>query len=346
MGTRVGGQILPISILKQERESPSNDVWVEHNAVISDWGLGQDDLWERVIRRSEQVLLTGSIECEYFPQLNAGRTCTCRKEETGQADTRCPICYGSSIIGGFEKYGYDTIFLDSTDPDIQLDGLKARTTIRPFALELEQGVLEGTAISAKYEIRNSMGFTAFKLDGKDGPRLITQNNIIVEYQIEGCETWRPITDSEPLNEVNFIVRFRVTLKRSSTNDPSPTFQIVRIRFQSSRFVTIKITKATFPEQRLLESFGVQVSATGITWWTSPYGGNPDSGVKFFLEENDLFEIIEGRYKESPPGTEDYPLSGRYKPTNVAYVEPHAKFISQRFQILRILQKDEPGESVF
>ena len=107
---------------------------------------------------------------------------------------------------------------------------------------------------------------------------------------------------------------------------------------------VLISKRSFPEQRWLETFGVRVKLDGVTWWTTPNLGVV--GQKAVLvQEDDLFEIQEGAYKPQSKDEEEFPVSGRFKPTNVTYVEPRGRFLSQRFNI-RMLQRDEPELSVF
>jgi hypothetical protein len=111
-----------------------------------------------------------------------------------------------------------------------------------------------------------------------------------------------------------------------------------------RQTKILISKRSFPEQRWLESFGVRVKLDGITWWTTPNLGVVGQ-VPILLEEDDIFEIEEGAYKPQTLEQEEFPISGRFKPSNVTYVEPKGRFLSQRFNI-RMFQRDEPGVELF
>lgn len=361
MSTRLTGQIDPNTRITSIRQSPTDDVWNTIPEVIGDWGLGQADLWARVVTRHDEVLKTGAVEAVLFHQLNFGVHCTCKKSETGQVNQRCAVCYGSLFVGGFEKSGYNTIFLAPSSTSIggaTQEGLIGSTAVDnptltnvvvkaklPDQAELAEGATSGTILSPVFQITSNLGFIAPQLVGADGLRVLTTTGILVEYTADNGTTWINLLtgDTTPLSEPAVNVQFRVTLSRAKPTDPSPFFQLLRARFQMNIQPRVLISKKSFPEQRVLESFGVRISETGITWWTTPSLGRLD-GTETFIQENDIFEITSGHYKKQN-GEEEYPLSGRYKPSNVTYVEPFNRFLSQRFNI-RLLQTDEPGNKVF
>jgi len=364
MATRIGNPVFPSEPPVDNCSSPTNDVWIPMNESIRSWGLGcGQDLFDRLIGRQEELLSVGAVQSRLYQQFNFGVPCPCIKSETKQVDQRCPACYGSLFFGGYELYGHNTITLSgeySTVGGVIQDGRMGGTigaipTLNNIIInqlfgrqaELAKDALTGTILSPIFQVDNSFGLKGFRLDGADGIRLPnTKNNIKVEFTVDGGVTFKDInTEGETcLGEPLFNVQFRITLSRNALTEPTPILKSLRVRFQCAEKTTILISKNTFPEQRVLESFGVRVGATGITWWTTPSMG-VRGGPVTFIQENDIFEIIEGHYKEQSNATSDYPISGRFKPSNVSYVEPTGKLISQRFNI-RLLQKDEPGFSVF
>lgn len=336
MGTRFSGQIPVPSVLRQENASEAQDVWISQRSVIADWGLDAADLWSRVLERSQEVLVTGGIQARLYQQLETGILCTCRKEETGQLEPACPVCYGTGYVGGYELYGHSTI-AQSAINDWQLSNLMVDVSQRVPRLVLPSGIDSGTAVSPEFYISNSFGFTGFNLKAKDGPRTNSTTLVNVQYTVDGGQNWYPMSDPSLLNDSHFIVQFRVQMTRPKGN-PSPYFQILRARFQMSRFTSIIVSKRMFPEQRLLESIGVRVKMDGITWWTTPNAGNTGGDV-VRIRESDIMEVMEGIHQAEDG---DYPTSGRYKPSTVSYVEPAGHFISQRFN-MRPLQTDEVEE---
>jgi hypothetical protein len=200
-----------------------------------------------------------------------------------------------------------------------------------------------------YRVTGNFGFSGFLTSAQDSLRLqsgvVTQNNIKVEYTVDGGVNWFDIKgDTTLLSEPALEIQFRITLTRATAKDPSPFFLIFRARFQMQMQTKVLISKRSFPEQRWLETFGVRVKLDGITWWTTPNLGIPDQKATL-VQEDDLFEIEVGAYQPQSKDEEEYPVSGRFKPTNVTYVEPKGRFLSQRFNI-RMFQRDEPEVSVF
>jgi hypothetical protein len=104
-----------------------------------------------------------------------------------------------------------------------------------------------------------------------------------------------------------------------------------------------ISKAPFIDKRLLESFGVRTELGSTDWWTTPSVGRAD-GSQIFIRERDFIEVETGFYQNDIDNN-IYPISGRFKPSQVLYVEPQGVFTSQRIQ-LRPLQANEPENGVF
>lgn len=344
MATRFDGQIDPNANMRSGNQAQSNDVWVSQSSVIDEWGLGEEDLWVRLVDRHNEILTTGGIPAILWQQIENGLPCTDRKTETGQGDSRCPVCYGAGFVGGYEKFGFSTIVIAANSPDLTLSDIVIREK-QPSQFEIAEGKTTGTVLTPVFQVTDSFGFDGSLISGYDGLRHLTQDNILVEYSIDGSEDWFNLaTDTDGLSEPAFNIQFRLTLKRDTIKDPSPFVKCWRARFQMKRETKVLISKRSFPEQRWLESFGVRVKLDGITWWTTPNLGIPGQPA-ILIQEDDLFEIETGIYQPQSKDEEEFPISGRFKPTNVTYVEPKGRFLSQRFSI-RMLQRDEPEVQVF
>lgn len=344
MATRLDGQIDINARVRQVNEARSNDVWVSQTSVIDEWGLGEEDLWARLVDRHNELLHTGGVQAFLWQQIENGLPCTCNKEETGQVNSRCAVCNGVGFVGGYEKFGFSTIFIAANTPGLVLNDLVI-AKVSPWQLEIAPGKTTGTALSAVYQVTENFGFSGSLVSGQDSIRApFTQNGIKVEYTVNGGTDWFDITNTDPLSEPALNVQFRITLSRNSEKDKSPFFQILRARFQMLMDTLVLISKRSFPEQRWLETFGVRVKLDGVTWWTTPNLGIVGQEA-VLVQEDDLFEIQEGAYKPQSKDEEEFPVSGRFKPTNVTYVEPRGRFLSQRFNI-RMLQRDEPELAVF
>ena len=234
MATRTAGQIDLNSQVRQVNEARSNDVWVSQSAVIDEWGLGEEDLWARLVDRHNELLHTGGVPAFLWQQIESGLVCTCDKDETGQGNSRCPVCNGTGFVGGYEKFGFSTIFIAANTPGILLDGLVIKQDT-PWTIELAPGSTTGTLLSSIYQVTQNFGFTGSLVSGQDSIRTPlghpTQDNILAEYTIDGGMTWFNVNDTSALSEPALNVQFRITLKRNSVKDKSPFFSILRARFQ-------------------------------------------------------------------------------------------------------------------
>jgi hypothetical protein len=349
LGTRYIDQISPNLTkyvgVRQDRQAASNDVWINHEGVISDWGLGETDMWARLVMRHDEMLATGGVSASLWLQLNSGTQCTCLKAETGQFDQRCPICYGARFIGGYEKFGHQTLTVHAGDTALTLTDTTVQERRNPYPIVLSNGKTTGTILTPEYAITDNYGFVGYDLTAQNHMRDTSQSQITVEYTVDGGLNWVNIASSTTLlNEPSLRVQFRVTMTRATATASSPFFQILRARWKSQRVTEILISKNSFPDQRLLESMGVSINLNGVTWWTTPNLGIV-GGANQRISEEDLFEIGEGIYQPEATTDEAYPHSGRFKPSTVMFVEPTARFISQRFN-LRNLQRDEPENSIF
>lgn len=347
MGTRFGDSVNPNLTknvgVRSVGQAATPDVWVSQDAVIQQWGFAKDDLWARLIDRHNELLNTGGVKAQLWLQHDTGEPCPCIKPETGQVDQRCRLCYGVRFVGGYEKYGHDTLLLWSGTPGLTLTNVTASPSKRDRPLVLVDGANTGTVLSPMYNVTNSFGYSGFDLVAQNSLRDVSSSGITVEYTLDGSTFFNLATTTTGLNDPAIKIQFRLTLTRPA-GALSPFVTAFRSRWECLRDTQIIVSKKMFPEQRLLESFGVQVNLAGITWWTTPTLGVPDGPIQK-IGEDDFFEIQEGFYEPQTAANDEFPSSGRFKPANVQFVEPNGRFLSQRFNI-RNLQKDEPAISVF
>jgi hypothetical protein len=79
-----------------------------------------DYMWREAIRRNNWILEQGGERVKVFIMKTSGERCWCRRdpktmEFTQQPDNRCPVCFGTGFVGGYEG-PYDMI-LSPDDSD-------------------------------------------------------------------------------------------------------------------------------------------------------------------------------------------------------------------------------------
>lgn len=61
-----------------------------------------DWIWKEAVRRNKFLLYQAGERVKVFIRKNVGPKCGCGSSLHGQADATCLVCFGTSIIGGFE----------------------------------------------------------------------------------------------------------------------------------------------------------------------------------------------------------------------------------------------------
>ena len=167
MATKVGGQLGLNNPIRQVGTSQSNDVWVSQEQVVEEWGLGEESLWARLVDRQNEILTTGGIACNLWRTLDTGLACTCRKSETSQPNARCQVCYGTGFVGGFEKFGFSTIFIAANTPNLTLSDIIVAQK-QPDQFEIAPGKTTGTILTPRFQITRNFKYVKSLIYGFDG----------------------------------------------------------------------------------------------------------------------------------------------------------------------------------
>lgn len=77
----------------------------------------RDQLAPRIATMSANAARTDRREFYHFRRRKTGRRCSCFVAESSP-DKDCPICIGTGIVGGYDKFGTRAEILDYTHPDL------------------------------------------------------------------------------------------------------------------------------------------------------------------------------------------------------------------------------------
>lgn len=88
------GPSYPVSLL----ETPLENATATSNFEIEklDW------IWREAVRRNGWILQNGGERVKVFIRKNTGTTCGCVAPGQSQPLNDCPLCYGTSFVGGYE----------------------------------------------------------------------------------------------------------------------------------------------------------------------------------------------------------------------------------------------------
>jgi hypothetical protein len=201
-------------------EPSSTDHKIDHVHEVT-----RDQLAPRIQTLSANAVLSDRREFLYYRRKRTGRRCSCYYQESSP-DNGCPICIGTGIVGGYEKYGTITEVLDYTHPDLITVNVEPNfdEDTRPVYMRLKEGCSRGY-MEAKIDIRHNIGlvenFMLFQPIYNRGTRIIA---------IDPFGSWAVITEKEHL--VPFLdkdwIRLRIEFE---AGDERPLISHFLLRYQ-------------------------------------------------------------------------------------------------------------------
>lgn len=204
--------------------------------AVGYWGR---DIHAQIFAEQEQArqrallteqIIAGSIRAALWTGVTEGPRCACYKESNQQADRKCGACHGVGIVPGYVKFGYETFWLSGSDPDASLTGVMLSTAWKSAKVVLEPGATSGVIESVDMPFTRDAYGSAWSAEALYFLPEETESSVVVEYSLDGGDTWAPIETLCAVNPVSGTIRFRATLTRTSEDVISPQFEIVRARF--------------------------------------------------------------------------------------------------------------------
>lgn len=301
---------------------------------------------ERIIKANKDSLGMGvAAQIWVAPVMNLEHlpTCGCVKATNQSADVRCAKCHGLKRIPGYVKWGYDTHFFSAVaigltaSPDAGYTippEIVKNTATSLHTLQLATGVLSASFQTHDFGVDNP-----FAKDWELNTLVYNRspgNAHNVEWSLDRGTTWMSGKFSE-LSLFHGTIRFRVTLSRTSANDHSPQFEILRFRHPCQNQPFIKIARPMGTRKRKREEFGKTEDESGLNYWTVPMDEGTSAKIlgqkvydKVWLPDNFIFEILEGTF-----------AGDRYAVVSYKRSEHIGIMTSQSFDVRRV-QPDEIG----
>jgi len=81
------------------------------------------------VRRRNQIAMDGNpVQLYFYQELKRGRRCSCW-EKNGNPFSGCRTCFGTGMVGGYQKYGTYQFLIDPTLPEVESSGLEIKTGV-------------------------------------------------------------------------------------------------------------------------------------------------------------------------------------------------------------------------
>jgi len=192
----------------------------------------RDQLVPRIQTKSANAVLSDRRYFQYYKRKRTGRRCSCYLTETSP-ENQCPICIGTGVVGGFDKFGTVTEILDYTTPNLVMVNVEPNLSddTRPVYFRLNDdadfGYVEGVL-----PIRNNIGivdnFMLYQPIFNVGTKV---------YAIDSNNTAVQLKDREDI--VPFLISDKIKIRIEFTrSDERPLVSHFLLRYNAVESITI------------------------------------------------------------------------------------------------------------
>jgi hypothetical protein len=293
--------------------APITDATQVMGEDVHNISVGQ--LIPRIAERSKKAVDTVPIHIYFYQGVKAGRRCSCFDIETSP-DGQCEACFGTGVVGGFDKYGTTLEVLDVTHPSVVTTNIFPDWSSRrkPIPFSLIQGARFGV-VEARIKLTTNVGV----VDALSADYILPEGTKMEATMKSPADTGYVALTKENLQQrlFNPYVDLRISLWRVSPEQESPLLKSVYMRYKNVNDYSLK---ANIP--RVEKSIALQEIGIADEW----------SGQLFYLD-NTLKTV----------STEDYLVSiegdTRWKIRTAKENAPHGQLTSWDLEA-RLVQEHE------
>lgn len=228
--------------------------------------VARDQLVPRIIKRNRQAILTDPHWFYFFQRKRTGRRCSCFRIQTSP-DGLCQVCFGTGLVGGYQKFGTTDEWFDTTYRGIRSLNVVQNFSdgTRPVMFTLNPQATTGW-VEFDWQIRPSIRQT-------DLFQVVTRNlgttRSTARAFIRGpLETDFVTLSNATINErlCGHTAVIRVELARRALTDPAPVLSHVYIRYCLLSETRVRMDVPRVSESITLAEYGVFDSFTAISGW--------------------------------------------------------------------------------
>jgi hypothetical protein len=224
-------------------------------------------------------LEAGGVRAYVWKGITEGTKCSCYKYSYKASDRKCRSCHGVSLIPGYLKFGYNTIWASPLEDDSELHDVEITNDFRSANIRLIDGKTTGYFVSADKEFSRTVFGSVWEYNVASFVRIAEYSSIVVQYSLDSGLSWTDISQLPLVNPSTGKIRFKVTLNRDDDAVLSPLFEIVRARYSEIALNRqradgdyfdgpwIKIMKSVQKVTNTKGDWGDSVGAVGMNFWT-------------------------------------------------------------------------------
>lgn len=238
---------------------PDKDRVTTPTDVLDDLPMrhAKEDLLPMIAQKTRNAINVVPIYIEYFQRLKTGRRCSCFGVEADPTGL-CPVCFGTGVVGGYNKRGTKTEIFDVTHPNVVTTNIQAEygAQTRPIYWSLIDTAVYGT-IEFSIPINSNIGLidvfdiSDYKPTGTDIQYFIRSEN-----EVDFVELTR--TSIEERLKTSFI-HFLIVMKRKTPSTAVPKLQLIRFSYRLLRLTGLRADIPRRADSLTLEEFGIYES---------------------------------------------------------------------------------------
>jgi len=275
------------------RRDDGNRVYTRTDHLVGPARDNALDLIKQVAQMTDNALSVDTRWFWYYKRRTVGRKCTCALAENSTPNNDCTICWGTGIVGGYDKYGTRAETLDTTFPGLSMINVKTKAAPLPSAFVLEDGATKGV-LRATVALRKNIGI----VDRFDMASSLSSRVSILVKPTSGF-TWLPATKAniQPMLSTTSL-DFEITLTRDRPSDPSPIFRSLYLRYNLKPASEIRVPGDLPPntESVSLQEFGYDEQFGSVQISIGPGVGESRTNSLTTFTVDDFFYYIErGRH---------------------------------------------------
>ena len=279
--------------------------------------IAVDQLIPRIGERNKRAVETVPILLYFYQSVRAGRRCSCFDIETSP-DGLCEACYGTGVVGGYQKYGTTLHITDVTHPNICTSNVipdwKSRR--KPIPFKLIDGARHGSIETRIYLTSNTGELDALYANYWLEPG----SSLAANMKAPSDTNWVALNRENVTQRLcNPWIDIKVDLDRISPTNPSPLLKTVYIRYKNIHENVIKANIPRVEKSDLLGEIGLSDNWENQLFWL-------DNTIKTITTE-DFFASVEG--------------DSRWKIYGVREFAPHGQLVSWDIQA-KVIQEYQDG----
>ncbi len=293
-------------------------------------------LQDKLLTRGKNVYLWRQVTEDNY---NSSLECSCTKNTTDRPDTTCSSCYGVQLVPGYVKFSHETLYMASITSGAILVNTIVDKDIKPYRVLLDTNQLSGSITSPRIQYSNESNFDwDYRCDYAN---IKNSNLVTCSFSTDGI-TFYPIEEINDVDKKPIGVGYlylKSSLARSTVNDRSPEFEIMRVRHPTKTNPYIKILRPQFMENPTWFTYGRRSENLGEAFWTVPLdffdSTIPANTPSAKILENSFYERVTGIH-----------TGIRYVTLKLKYNEEFGIFTQQAFESRRTQPEEVYSRLVF